>query len=222
MNYVKKIRFKALCYTDYKGYNGLFEINRYFSNGLNIKAMKKIIFSLFMIFGLGYFSNAQSFRGPDKSPMDVAYLPDNFAHDRKAGEEVVAKVYYSRPNKADRVVFGGIVPFGKVWRVGANEAVEFKAFQDITLGGKALSAGTYSLFAIPNEGEWTIIINSDLDYWGAFKYDESKDVLRISVPSKSIEEPIESFSIRFEESEAGKGVMRMGWDKTMVEIPVSY
>lgn len=184
--------------------------------------MKKITLFILFIAAVTFESEAQSFRGPDKSPMDVAYLPDNFAHDRKAGEEVVAKVYYSRPNKADRVVFGGIVPYGKVWRVGANEAVEFKAFQDITLGGKALSAGTYSLFAIPNEGEWTIIINSDLDYWGAFKYDESKDVLRISVPSKSIEEPIESFSIRFEESEAGKGVMRMGWDKTMVEIPVSY
>jgi hypothetical protein len=184
--------------------------------------MKKYILSLILLVGIGYGSQAQSFRGPDKSPMDVAYLPDNFAHDRKAGEEVIAKAYYSRPNKSDRVVFGGIVPFGKVWRLGANEAVEFKAFKDITLGGENLKAGTYSMFAIPGESEWTIIINSDLDYWGAFKYDESKDVIRFSVPAKSTEEVVESFSIRFEDLGNNSGVMRIGWDKTMVEIPVSY
>ena len=184
--------------------------------------MKKYILSLILLVGIGYASQSQSFRGPDKSPMDVAYLPDNFAHDRKAGEEAIAKAYYSRPNKSDRVVFGGMVPFGKVWRLGANEAVEFKAFKDITLGGESLKSGTYSMFAIPGESEWTIIINSDLDYWGAFQYNESKDVIRFSVPTKSTEEVIESFSIRFEDLGNGNGVMRIGWDKTMVEIPVNY
>jgi hypothetical protein len=184
--------------------------------------MKKYILSLILLVGIGYMSQAQSFRGPDKSPMDVAYLPDNFAHDRKVGDEAIAKAYYSRPNKADRVVFGGIVPYGKVWRLGANEAVEFKAFKDLTLGGESLKAGTYSMFAIPSEGEWTIIVNSDLDYWGAFKYDESKDVIRFSVPTKPTSEVVESFSIRFEDLGSGNGLMRIGWDNTMVEIPVNY
>lgn len=184
--------------------------------------MKKIILSFLLLIGVSYFSQAQSFRGPDKSPMDVAYLPDNFAHDRKAGEEVIAKAYYSRPGKSDRVVFGGIVPYGIVWRVGANEAVEFKAFKDLTMGGKSLEAGTYSLFAIPGEEEWTIIVNSDLDYWGAFKYDESKDVIRFTVPTKSLSEVVESFSIKFEDLGSGNAVMRFGWDQTMVEIPIAY
>lgn len=184
--------------------------------------MKKIILPFLLVIGVSYFSQAQSFRGPDKSPMDVAYLPDNFAHDRKAGEEVIAKAYYSRPAKSDRVVFGGIVPYGKVWRVGANEAVEFKAFKDLSMGGKSLEAGTYSLFAIPGETEWTIIVNSDLDYWGAFKYDERKDVIRFTVPSKSLSEVVESFSIKFEDLGSGNAVMRLGWDQTMVEIPIAY
>lgn len=184
--------------------------------------MKKFILSFLLLIGVSYFLQAQSFRGPDKSPMDVAYLPDNFAHDRKPGEEVIAKAYYSRPGKSDRVVFGGIVPYGKVWRVGANEAVEFKAFKDLTMGGKSLEAGTYSLFAIPGETEWTIIVNSDLDYWGAFKYDESKDVIRFTVPTKSLSEVVESFSIKFEDLGSGNAVMRLGWDQTMVEIPIAY
>lgn len=184
--------------------------------------MKYLISFLLLLCSLSTLVNAQDFRGADKSSMDVAYLPDNFAHDCKAGEEAIAKAYYSRPNKAERVVFGGIVPFGKVWRVGANEAVEFKAFKDLTIGGETLTAGTYSLFAIPGETEWTIIVNSDLDYWGAFKYDESKDVIRFTVDSKSMAKVVEAFSIRFEELGNNTAVMRMGWDQTMVEIPITY
>jgi hypothetical protein len=184
--------------------------------------MKKLFLFLILSLGIGCLSQAQSFRGPDKSPMDVAYLPDNFAHDRKAGEEAIAKVYYSRPAKSDRVVFGGIVPFGKVWRLGANEAAEFKAFKDLKIGDKSLAAWTYSVFAIPGESEWTIIFNSDLDYWGAFKYDESKDVIRVTVPAKSFPKTVEAFSIRFEDLGNNSAVMRLGWDQTMVEVPVSY
>ncbi|WP_425635892.1 DUF2911 domain-containing protein [Algoriphagus yeomjeoni] len=184
--------------------------------------MKFLVSFLILLGSFSALVHSQDFRGTDKSPMDVAYLPDNFAHDRKAGEEAIAKVYYSRPNKSDRVVFGGIVPFGKVWRVGANEAVEFKAFKNLTIGGKALKAGTYSLFAIPGETEWTIIISSDLDYWGAFKYDESKDVTRFTVASQSLPKTVEAFSIRFEDLGNNTAVMRLGWDQTLVEIPVSY
>lgn len=184
--------------------------------------MKYLFPLLILLCSLSTLVHSQDFRGTDKSPMDVAYLPDNFAHDRKVGEEAIAKAYYSRPNKADRVVFGGIVPYGKVWRVGANEAVEFKAFKGLTVGGEKLKAGTYSLFAIPGETEWTIIVNSDLDYWGAFKYDESKDVIRFKVKSHSLPKVVEVFSIKFEDQGNNTAVMRMGWEQTMVEIPVKY
>ncbi len=167
-------------------------------------------------------AEAQQFRGLDKSPMDVAYLPDNFAHDRDPGQKAIVKVYYSRPQKKDRELFGSKVPYGKVWRTGANESPELKVYKDITIGGKALKAGTYSIFTIPNEKEWTILISTDLDYWGAFKYNEKNDVLSFKVPSKTLSEALEAFSIMLEDQGNNSAVMRMGWDTTMVEVPLKY
>ncbi len=184
--------------------------------------MKYFLYSLLLVLCMGTIASAQSFRSLDKSPMDVAYLPDNFAHDRDPGQKAIAKVYYSQPQKKGREVFGSLVPYGKVWRVGANEAVELKAYQDINVGGKKLKAGTYSLFAIPNEKEWTIIISSDLDYWGSYSYNDGKDVLRVKAPTKSLTSEVEAFSIRFEDLGKNAALMRMGWDKTMVEVPLSY
>ena len=87
----------------------------------NIKLMKTLITLLIIsLFASGV--QAQSFKGIDKSPADIAYMPDNFAHDRKDGEEAIIKVVYSRPQKKDREVFGNLVKYGKVWRTGANEA----------------------------------------------------------------------------------------------------
>lgn len=154
--------------------------------------------------------------------MDVAYLPDNFAHDRKEGEKAIVKIYYSRPAKSGREVFGKMAPYDKVWRLGANEAAEFKTYQDITLGGKKIKAGVYSMFAIPSESEWTIILNSDLDYWGAYGYQEKNDVVRFTVPVQALDAVVEAFSIRFEDMGNGAAVMRIAWDRTLVEIPVEY
>ena len=184
--------------------------------------MKAILFTLVLGIGFNIAVSAQSFRSLDKSPLDVAYLPDHFAHDREAGQKAIIKVYYSQPQKKGREIFGSKVPYGKVWRTGANEAVEFKAYQDITLGGQDLKAGTYSLFTIPGEKEWTIIINSDLDYWGAYSYEEKNDVMRVSVVASSIDEVVEAFSIRFEDLSNGSAVMRLAWDNTLVEVPISY
>ena len=149
-------------------------------------------------------------------------MPDHFAHDRTSDQQAIIKVYYSRPQKKGREIFGAKVPYGKVWRTGANEAVEFKAYKDISLAGKSLKAGTYSLFTIPEENQWTIIINQELDYWGAYSYQEEKDVLRVTVPSANLDNMVETFSIRFEELEENQAVMRMAWDHTLVEVPIAY
>ena len=119
-------------------------------------------------------TEAQKLRGLDKSPMDMAYYPDDFAHDRKfapakVGDKVFARVTYSRPAKKEREVFGKMLPYGKVWRVGANEASEIKFFTDATIQGKKIKAGVYSFYVIPNETEWTLILNTDLDQWGAYR-----------------------------------------------------
>lgn len=167
-------------------------------------------------------SLAQTFPGVDKSPMDMAYFPHNFAHDRKEGEKALVRVTYSRPAKNGREVFGKLVPYGKVWRVGANEATEIKFYSDATIKGEKVNAGTYSLFAIPGEKEWTIVLNSDLDYWGAYSYNEQNDVVRISVPVSESGETVENFAIRFSKNGSNGAVMRMGWDKTMVEVPMEF
>ncbi|MFT7031540.1 MAG: hypothetical protein ACJA2S_000030 [Cyclobacteriaceae bacterium] len=183
--------------------------------------MKYLIYSLVLAAVISTSAQAQ-FRGLDKSPMDVAYLPDNFAHDRDPGQKAIVKVYYSRPQKKGRDLFGTKVPYGKVWRTGANEAAEIKTYQEITIGGKKLKAGNYSLFTIPNEKEWTILISSDLDYWGAYSYKENSDLLSFKVPVKTLPEVLEAFSIKFEGQGDNAAVMRLGWDKTMVEVPLKY
>ena len=164
----------------------------------------------------------------DKSPMDMAYYPDNFAHDRKFAPKLIGnlpamvRVTYSRPPKKDREVFGKLVPFNDVWRVGANEAPEIKFYQDVTIQGKTVKAGTYSLFAIPNVNEWTIILNTDLDVWGAYSYNQGMDALRVNIPTKKSEGVIEDFSIKFKNGKDKEAIMMIGWDTTWVEVPVSF
>ena len=96
-------------------------------------------------------------------------------------EKAVARITYGRPQKNNRPVFGKMVPYGKIWRTGANEATEFIAYQPLTFGSKTLPAGTYTLFTIPEKDEWTLIFNTDVDIWGAYRYDSKKDVLRLNV-----------------------------------------
>lgn len=155
---------------------------------------------------------AQDFSDLDKSPMDAVIA-------RNDDNSSLARVIYSRPQKKGREIFGELVPFGKVWRTGANEASEITFYDDVTFNGKEVKAGTYTLFTIPNKGEWTIILNSDLNVWGAYKYDESKDVLRTKAKTNSTAAPVENFSISFRPTDGGANLL-MGWDDTYVELPI--
>ena len=184
--------------------------------------MKSIFFTAILLSLVYTTSEAQNFRTPDKSPMDMAYFPDHFAHDRKDGEKAIIRVTYSRPLKNGRDVFGKLVPYGKVWRTGANEATEIKFYQDVDFGGKKVKAGSYSLFTIPAEKEWVVILNSDLDYWGAYKYNEKNDVIRVPASVTSLTQPLENFSIQFESKGDKKGVMKLAWDTTAAEVPFSF
>lgn len=178
-----------------------------------------VIFFVGILFSGGY---AQSFPRLDKSPLDIAYYPHNFAHDREPGQEAVVKVIYSRPQKNGRNIFGGLVANGKIWRTGANESTEIRFYKDVEFGGKKVEAGTYSLFTIPGKDKWTIIINTDTDYWGDYSYRPENDVIRVTVEPRTLEKTIEAFSIRFKEGADNQAIMQMGWDKTLVEVPVSF
>ena len=174
--------------------------------------MKKTITLLVIILlGTTLSSNAQKFAGIQKSPTDIS----SAKADR--GQKPDIKVIYSRPQKKGRTIFGELVPFDKVWRTGADEATEIKLFKDMMLGDTIVKAGTYSLFTIPGEKEWTIILNSDLDLWGAYSYDEGKDIARIKVPVSEAKE-LEAFSIAFEKTDNGYH-MFLAWDTTLVKVP---
>lgn len=173
-------------------------------------------------------TQAQKFGELDKSPMDMAYYPDNFAHDRKFAPKLIGdtpalvRVTYSRPAKNGREVFGKLIPFNEVWRAGANEATEIKFYKDATIQGKAVKAGTYSLFIIPTASEWTLILNTDLDHWGAYSYRIANDVIRVNAPVKKSETVIENFSIQLTKGNDKEAILKFGWDTTLVEVPVSF
>ncbi len=137
-------------------------------------------------------------------------------------EDTYLKITYSQPHKRGRSVFGELVPFGEVWRTGANEATELTVTEDIEIGGNLLKAGTYSLFSIPGEKEWTIILNSELGQWGSYNYNEASDVLRFNVPVHTLENEVwEPFTIVFEQNNE-TAEMRLMWDRTMVSIPIKF
>ena len=128
----------------------------------------------------------------------------------------------SRPALNGREVVGKLIPIGKVWRVGANEAPEIKFYEDAMIMGKKVKAGTYALLAQANEQDMTIILSSDVDQWGAYSYDQKNDVLRVNVASQEISENVENFAIQFAKGEGKQVLMRMAWGTGMVEVPMEF
>lgn len=128
------------------------------------------------------------------------------------------EIDYSRPGVKNRTIFGGIVPYGQVWRTGANNATKITFSTPVKLDGHDIPAGTYALFAIPGEDEWTIIINKNANQWGAFKYDEKADLVRFKVTPVEIAEQIETFTIEFNHIRDESAVINLVWDHTVVPI----
>lgn len=131
------------------------------------------------------------------------------------------KVTYSQPQKKNRKIFGELVPFGKVWRTGANEATELTTVTDIQVHDILLKAGTYSLFTIPGPDRWTIIINADVGLWGAYNYNEAKDVYRFDVPVQSADKIYEPFTINLENRNEMAELLMM-WDNVKLSIPIKF
>jgi hypothetical protein len=176
--------------------------------------MKKSILAI-AIFAITLITSsevlAQDFKGLDKSPMDAAAYPSSYKISDKA-----VKVTYGRPQLRGRDL-AKLAPAGKVWRTGANEAPEITFYKDVTFGGKAVKAGTYSLFTIPSEtGDWTVIISTARNVWGSYFYKEDQDVVRVKgIVSKS-EKSIENFSMMF----ADDMTLKMGWANTVVSVAI--
>jgi hypothetical protein len=158
----------------------------------------------------------------DKSPMDMSYFPSDYPilkTQNKAGVSPIARVVYSRPQKDNRIVFGNLVEYNKVWRLGANEATEIEFFKDVSIAGKKITKGRYTIYAIPTETKWTIILNKDTDSWGAFVYDEKKDVLRTDVPVQILPAVVDAFSMNFNKTDKGMELF-IAWDTVNATLPI--
>lgn len=159
----------------------------------------------------------------DKSPLDIIYYPPNYPILKLSGvapDQPSARIIYSRPQKVGRNIFGGVVTYKNIWRLGANEATEIELFKPAKINGKLLPKGRYTMFAICDTNKWKIIFNKDLDIWG-LGYNPKKDVLSIEIPVQLLDRPVEPFTIYFEEK--GKDAnLNIMWDNIKVTIPFSF
>jgi hypothetical protein len=181
-----------------------------------MKVMKRVLSSAILccalIFAAQSVSMAQNAVEARKSPMAMTNL--------LSGETYVS-IVYSQPHMRDRKVFGGLVPFGEIWRLGANEATQITLTSDVEVGGETLEKGTYTMFAVPEEDKWTIVFNSKLGQWGSYDYNSEFDVLRVPAEVEQVEEPWEAFTLNLEEAENG-AILTMIWENTQAMLPITF
>ena len=173
---------------------------------------KSIVISAIMVFAVLFSAElvAQKFPALDKSPMDVASFPSSYKESDK-----VIKVTYSRPQLRGRSV-DKLALKDQVWRTGANEATEITFYKDVIFGDANVKAGTYTLFTIPNDKEWTIILSTAKNVWGSYYYKPEEDVVRVMATVSKNKENVEAFSIMFDKDMN----LIMGWGKTIVTVPI--
>jgi hypothetical protein len=159
------------------------------------------------------------------------FIGDSFAQDEKPAPSPTATfsqkvgltevtIVYSRPSKKGRTIMGELVPYGKVWRTGANATTKITFSDDVKIGGKELAAGKYALWTIPGESEWTVIFSKDI-VGGAGDYKESEDALRVNVKSLKIAETVETFQINIEDNKPTSALIELLWESTLVQIPLT-
>ncbi len=187
------------------------ELKTYSTKIVKKKSMKLIYLFLGIIL-ISTSVDAQEFKDLDKSPMDAVIT-------RNEDNSPLARIIYSRPKKKNREIFGKLVPYGEVWRTGANEATEITFYEDVLFNGEKIDAGTYTLFTIPNKKQWEIIINEKINTWGT-NYDEDLDVIRTKVETRNTAATVEDFSITFKPRTNGSDLL-MGWDDVFIQIPIT-
>ncbi len=179
--------------------------------------MKKYLLLLLaacFLVGAAFTASAQG-KKPAASPADSAMVSN-------AGADV--KIYYSRPSKKGRAIFGAkdakaLVPYGEIWRTGANSATEIVFSKDVTFGGKPLKAGRYSLYTIPTKDKWTVILNSKLGQWGTVLPNPKEDALRVeAMPTMAT--ATEQFTIKLDKADKGAMLVIM-WDTVSVSVPIT-
>lgn len=172
--------------------------------------MKKLL-SVLAAIALMYSVNAQTLKTPAPSPSQT--IKQDFALSS-------VELSYSRPGAKERKIFGDLVPYGKVWRTGANQATTITFGEDVSFGDKKVPAGKYGLLSIPEAGEWTLILSKQLDVTSPAAYKQDQDVARIKVSSKELPSPIENFMMVFDNVKASSMDLMILWQTTVVTVPI--
>lgn len=186
--------------------------------------MKKLFLALGILCFFVNTTNSQGKLPPvDKSPMDMSYYPVGYPVLKiqdKLTEPLVARVIFSRPQKNGRKIFGDLLEYGKVWRLGANEASEIEFYQNVKINDTKIKKGRYTIYCIPYAEKWTVIINKETDTWGSFKYDTKKDLLKVDVPVQKQTEITDAFVMAFEKATTGFNLV-IAWDDVKVSLPIA-
>ena len=128
-------------------------------------------------------------------------------------------ITYHRPSMHGRKIMGGLVPYGEVWRTGANEATSLSTAVDLNIGGATVPAGKYTLFTLPSEGTWKLIINKQTGQWG-LEYHQEQDLARVDMHKESLSTPVEEFTISWKKKGADSADLVLEWEKTRLSVPV--
>lgn len=172
---------------------------------------RNLIPLLFFFFPIGVFAQEALQLQPSPLAMATARYKDAYL-----------KITYSSPHKRGREIFGKLVPYGQIWRTGANQATELTATRDLQINGSLLKAGTYSLFTIPDREKWTVVLNSDLGLWGSYNYNPKMDVMRFEVSVQNSGGLVyEPFTIVVQPKNDKADIILL-WDRTRVSFPVQF
>ncbi|WP_026755900.1 DUF2911 domain-containing protein [Sediminibacter sp. Hel_I_10] len=179
--------------------------------------LKRLLIFLFIIaiglFCYSYF--VENIFSPRLSPKDTVEFKMN---------DLKLNVFYNRPSKKGREIFGALVPYGKVWRTGANEATTFETNKDLMVQGIYLPVGVYTLWTVPKDSTWNVIFNTKQYPWGVDEqmqpmWDPNYDILEIDVPVEKLDQPVEQFTIAIDNS-TDNLELTMAWDHTKVAVPL--
>lgn len=171
----------------------------------------KNVWNYFIVLLMGYTvsAGAQDLKIPQPSTLQ------RIEQDFGLGQITIT---YSRPNIKGRKIFGGIEPYGIVWRTGANGATKIKLTDTIWIDKHLLAPGEYGLFTIPGPNEWTVVFNKIAEQWGAYSYDSTKDVLRFKIKPGKLDKKLETFTIQFAEAFTEHCVLQLLWENTILSL----
>jgi hypothetical protein len=169
-----------------------------------MRKLTTVALSTLVLFAFAATADHDTAKKPLSPPQEVKYT--------SGGKDIT--INYNAPSKRGRAVMGSLVPYGKVWRTGANAATTLTTTTDLMLGSLHVPAGKYSLYTIPGEKEWTLIVNRQTGQWGT-NYDEKQDLGRVKMTVTPLKDPVEQFGIAI-----GAKALTMSWENTQASVPV--